>query len=97
MKSKRTQKTNILPEIEKDEVDIMNKNLESNDKEGIEGQFMQPEIILNNKGETIQLISNPLPLPKKHIPKTMEFDLDVPEEQMHYDLNEIKNNDFDLE
>ena len=45
-----------------------------------------PKTIVNEKGETIRLLANPLPGPKKHVKKTLDYDLDVPEDLMHYDV-----------
>ncbi len=44
----------------------------------------------------INYIENPLPLPKKHIKRTMGYRLDVPEEAMKYDIEVSDNDDFDL-
>ncbi len=49
------------------------------------------------KKEEINYIKNPLPQPKKHIPKQLEFDLEISEDQMHFDLLELGDNDkFDI-
>ena len=51
----------------------------------------------NEKKEEINYIKNPLPQPKKHIPKQLEFDLEISEDQMHFDLLELGDNDkFDI-
>ncbi len=45
----------------------------------------------------IDYIPNPLPLPKKHVPRTMDYDLEPPEEQMKFDLElSGEDDDFDL-
>ena len=49
------------------------------------------------KKEEINFIKNPLPQPKKHIPKQLEFDLEIDEDQMHFDLPQLGDNDnFDI-
>lgn len=49
------------------------------------------------KKEEINYIKNPLPQPKKHIPKQLEYDLEISEDQMHFDLLELGDNDkFDI-
>lgn len=48
-------------------------------------------------GTETQFIKNPLPIPKKHIKKEMDYDLDVPEYRMNYDLVVSDDDDFDLE
>ncbi|MBQ9990805.1 MAG: hypothetical protein IJP31_07675 [Lachnospiraceae bacterium] len=45
----------------------------------------------------IKLIPNPLPLPKKHVKKEMDYAFEPPKERMHYDLNNYNvNDDYDL-
>lgn len=42
-------------------------------------------------------IPNPLPLPKQHVHKEMDYGLEVEEAQMHYDLEQIpEDDDYDL-
>lgn len=42
-----------------------------------------------------RFIENPLPLPKKHVPREMDFDYNVSEEDMHYDVEIVEGDDFD--
>ncbi|MDE6606642.1 MAG: hypothetical protein K2K54_02650 [Lachnospiraceae bacterium] len=44
----------------------------------------------------IKFIENPLPLPKKHVKKTMDYRFIPDREQMNYDVEVDKNDDFDL-
>lgn len=41
-----------------------------------------------------QPIHNPLPTPKKRVPKEMEFDIEPSEYEMHFDLVELNGKDF---
>lgn len=41
-----------------------------------------------------QPIHNPLPTPKKRVPKEMEFDIEPPEYAMHFDLVDLNGKDF---
>lgn len=43
---------------------------------------------------TSQPIHNPLPTPKKRVPKEMEFDIEPSEYEMHFDLVELNGRDF---
>ncbi len=43
----------------------------------------------------VNLIENPLPLPKKHVHREMDYGYDVPEAQMHYDVSVAESDDFD--
>lgn len=45
--------------------------------------------------EKPRFIENPLPLPKKHVKRTMDYDYEVAEEDMHYDVEIDAENDFD--
>ncbi|MBR5578706.1 MAG: hypothetical protein IKW28_06895 [Lachnospiraceae bacterium] len=45
----------------------------------------------------IKLLDNPLPLPKKHVKKVMNYAFEPSKEQMHYDLNNYNvDDDYDL-
>lgn len=54
----------------------------------------QPEAVAA-MGE-IRFIENPLPLPKKHVKKTMGYRQEIPLENMHYDIEVPDTDDFDL-
>ncbi|MBQ9136196.1 MAG: hypothetical protein IJX66_08915 [Lachnospiraceae bacterium] len=43
-----------------------------------------------------RFIENPLPLPKKHVKKTMGYRFEVSEEQMKYDIEVSDTDDFDI-
>lgn len=45
--------------------------------------------------EKPRFIENPLPLPKKHVKRTMDYDYKVSEEDMHYDVEIAEEDDFD--
>ena len=52
----------------------------------------EPEI-----AKPIKFIENPLPLPKKHVKKEMNYAFEPTPEQMHYDLNNYRiDDDYDL-
>ena len=59
-------------------------------------QSQEPRTNVNDKGETITLLANPLPGPKKHVPRTLDYDLDVPESQMFYDRDGFDFDDYDI-
>ena len=42
-----------------------------------------------------RFIENPLPLPKKHVKREMDFDYKVLEADMHYDVEVDEEDDFD--
>lgn len=47
-----------------------------------------------NASEKVEAIPNPLPTPKKHIPREMEFDLIPEEKDMHFDIVDLTGKDF---
>ena len=44
--------------------------------------------------EEIQFIENPLPLPKKHVHREMDYGRVIPSAWMHYDIEVDKSNNF---
>ncbi len=64
----------------------------------------QPDIGLEPSNEGMkqpsvshtQFIENPLPVPKRHVKKEMDYEYQVPEEKMHYDIEEPDKNYFDV-
>lgn len=44
----------------------------------------------------VQFIENPLPLPKKHVKKTMDYPMQPEDSQMHYDIEVDPKDDFDF-
>lgn len=55
------------------------------------------QVTVEMQPDTFVPIPNPLPLPKKHVHKEMDYEMEIEESQMHYDLEQIsENDDFDL-
>lgn len=48
------------------------------------------------KEKKVKFIKNPLPLPKKHTKKEMDYDFEVSADQMHFDIEEPVNNFYDF-
>ena len=46
------------------------------------------------KAHPAEPIKNPLPVPKKHVAKDMEFDIEVPLSDMHFDVVDMSGIDF---
>lgn len=59
---------------------------ETNETGTMEGQTSKP-----------RYIENPLPLPKKHVAKEMDYQYDVPEKDMKYDLFVSDQDDYDIQ
>lgn len=57
---------------------------------------MQESEKMENQVSKPHYIENPLPLPKKHVAKEMDYQYDVAEKDMKYDLFVSDNDDFDL-
>lgn len=48
------------------------------------------------KPAQVKLIDNPLPLPKKHVKKTMDYDISVDSREDDFDFDVAEDDDFDL-
>lgn len=46
--------------------------------------------------QQIKFIENPLPGPKPHVKKQMNYDYEVPEDKMHYDIEEPERMYYDI-
>ncbi len=46
--------------------------------------------------EKTRFIENPLPLPKKHVKREMDYEYPVPEEDMKFDIEVDETDDFDI-
>lgn len=49
-----------------------------------------------DKPKQVQLIENPLPLPKKHVKKVMDYPIQPDASQMHYDIEVDPKDNFDF-
>lgn len=73
-------------------VDVVTDVKEEVQKPSIEMNKETPEI-----PKPIKFIENPLPLPKKHVKKEMNYAFEPTSDQMHYDLNNYRfDDDYDL-
>lgn len=50
----------------------------------------------NKEIKTINYIENPLPVPKKHVKKTMDYDFEPEETKMYFDVWVPNSDDFDI-
>ena len=53
--------------------------------------------MMDNQTSKPRFIENPLPLPKKHVAKEMDYQYDVAEKDMKYDLFVSDDDDFDIQ
>lgn len=51
---------------------------------------------MDNETSNPRYIENPLPLPKKHVAREMDYQYDVADKDMKYDLFVSDNDDFDI-
>ena len=54
------------------------------------------EIKIQEAPKQVKYIENPLPLPKKHVKKALEYSVEPPEESMQFDIEISEEDDFDL-
>ncbi len=57
---------------------------------------VEPAVNEEQPKPVIQFIENPLPLPKKHVRKEMDYQYEVPQEKMNYDVAVDETDDFDI-
>ena len=85
---KRSRKVVVMPEVQ----NIVEETISAEESASVETVEQQPEV-----PKTIKLIDNPLPLPKKHVKKEMNYAFEPTKDQMHYDLNNYSvDDDYDL-
>lgn len=99
VKEENTDKT--IPEINVDVKQEIPEKIAEKPKQ----EFMEVTITTENKQESqitefskpINFIENPLPVPKKHVKKEMNYAFEPTPDQMHYDLNNYNvDDDYDL-
>lgn len=77
-----------------DESSNMMISTEDSIKEEVKLEEAKPEEV---KTEEIEFIENPLPLPKKHVHREMDYGRVIPEAWMHYDVEiNSTNNKYDI-
>ncbi len=81
--------------------EICNKEMKSGTAE-LQIEELKPEEtessnMENAEKKPIQYIENPLPLPKKHVKKTMDYKFEPEEHLMKYDIEVSDDDDFDLQ
>lgn len=66
----------------------------SKQKEPKSALELELEALEAKEASTSSMIPNPLPTPKKRVPKEMEFDIEPPEYAMHFDLVDMNGKDY---
>lgn len=82
-----TADTNVAAEVNRQE------NTALNGKKQDEEKTVQN---VRNLSHT-QFIENPLPVPKRHVKKEMDYEYQVPENKLYFDIEEPEKNYYDLE
>ena len=77
-----------MPELILEDMDDMAETEEIEEKAEIEG--------LEEERPKVKLIENPLPLPKKHVRREMDFDRIVEWDKMKFDVSVEEGDDFDI-
>lgn len=84
-----------------DEAKDKKMEVETIEDEIIEGEIKEDEIIEDKIEESEstgkpRYFENPLPLPKKHVKREMDYQYPVDEKDMKYDIEVSENDDFDI-
>ena len=66
--------------------------------ENVQEDWMEAEGMeqLQEVPKQVKFIDNPMPLPKKHVKKAIEYSVEPPEELMDFDIEISEEDDFDL-
>lgn len=75
------------------EIVLPNETIPDQEKTEDKGQS---DIKMQNVENQIHYIENPLPLPKKHAKKVLDYHKEVPMELMKYDIEVLDKDDFDI-
>ncbi len=71
--------------------------LQKNEKVSKEVSLKETSVEKEAVTPKVKFIKNPLPLPKKHVKKELNYAFDPSSDQMHYDLNNYRlDDDYDL-
>lgn len=99
------EKEQILPEIKKSEIkksEIEKMEIKESELKAVTGQensrSVQEQLPQETAEEkkTVKYIENPLPVPKRHVKKEMDFGFEPDSDLMKYDVMVEENDDFDL-
>lgn len=60
------------------------------------GKNKETNVVGDDKVKQIEFIENPLPVPKKHVRKTLDYAFIPEESQMKYDIHVSDNDDYDI-
>ncbi len=61
-----------------------------------EVESMEKDLEMEETARRVKYIDNPLPLPKKHVKKVLDYSVEPQVEFMHYDMEVAENDDFDI-
>lgn len=79
-------------DVSKEVTETVSEEINEPEIQDIKVKKPEPEI-----KKPIKFIENPLPLPKKHVKKEMNYAFEPTSDQMHYDLNNYRlDDDYDL-
>ncbi len=71
----------------------LTENAVTNEEKEIKAEETKEE---ETTSAPVQFIENPLPLPKKHVRKEMDYQYEVPQDKMNYDVAVDDTDDFDI-
>jgi len=99
-----TQEVYAEVSVQEEKISLEEPQMKIEQEQKIES-VIKTEPQIENKEETstepektkVKLLDNPLPLPKKHVKKEMNYAFEPSADQMHYDLNNYRvDDDYDL-
>lgn len=81
----------IVEEITEDECSVNTKN-----DCVVCGMGYPEDTVKSMETSTVRFIDNPLPLPKKHVKKEMDYNRSIENTEMKFDISISENDDFDI-
>lgn len=97
-KGKDVDEVSAMEEVECMEptVDADENKLETESMEKLQTEIKEEELKMEETPKQVKYIENPLPLPKKHVKRSLDYSVEPQEELMHYDIEVSEGDDFDI-
>lgn len=92
--SEQTEAAVSETEVKKVSMSVEEKTVKSEEVKTVGSEKIKT--IESEKTETVKLIENPLPLPKKHEKREMDYRYPVTEDKMKFDVEVSDDDDFDI-
>lgn len=89
-------------EVKKEGMSVEEKTVKSEESKTVESEKAETveqeetKSVESEKVEPVKLIENPMPLPKRHEKREMDYQYQVAEDKMNFDVEVSDGDDFDI-